>query len=298
MLSLNFSAHPEVVCRPALPKDTGQVLELCSHIWDGGDYIPRVWAEWLADPEGLLGVAELAGRVVGVFKLTKFQEKEWYLEGLRVHPDVQGMGIASHIQSFVLETWKRMGNGVVRLVTASYNVKVHRMCEEHGFKRIAEFIPYRAVALQGVQAAFTHTEIEEVEQVLDFLQLSQTHACSAGLINLGWVFGDPQIKHIEEVIGYQHAWWWHGRAGFISILEDDEGEEREPGIQLLACSISQLDELLLDYRKLMGDIGYKSAGWTAPNDPQVIGSLEKTGFERTWDKSIYAYELKSVESLK
>jgi hypothetical protein len=28
-----------VVCRPALLKDTEDVLELCSHIWDGGDYI-------------------------------------------------------------------------------------------------------------------------------------------------------------------------------------------------------------------------------------------------------------------
>lgn len=296
MLSLDFKEHPEVVCRPALPKDTDQVLELCSHIWDGGDYIPHVWDEWLADPEGLLGIAELAGRVVGIFKLTKFQEKEWYLEGLRVHPDVQGMGIASHIHKFVLETWKRMGSGTVRLVTASYNVKVHRMCEENGFKRVAEFIPYRAVALQGGQAAFALTEVDEVGQVLDLLNRSQTRACSAGLINLRWVFCDPQVKHVLEAIGYRHAWWWHDRAGFISIWEDDEGSVREPGIQLFACSFSQLEELLLDYRKLMGDIGYKSAGWVAPNDPRVISALEKTGFERSWDNSIYAYELKSAES--
>ena len=77
-------------------------MELCSHIWEGGDYIPLVWDEWLADPDGLLGVAEMHGRVAGVFKLTKFQEGEWYMEGLRVHPDFQGKGVASHIHELCI----------------------------------------------------------------------------------------------------------------------------------------------------------------------------------------------------
>jgi len=99
---LNFQNTDIVVCRPALAKDTESVMELSSHIWDGGDYIPLVWEEWMADPDGLLGVAEMHGRVVGVFKLTKFQEGEWYMEGLRVHPDFQGKGVASHIQDYIL----------------------------------------------------------------------------------------------------------------------------------------------------------------------------------------------------
>ena len=56
---INLDDLDTVVCRPALAKDTEEVMELCSHIWDGGDYIPQVWDEWLADPDGLLGVAEL-----------------------------------------------------------------------------------------------------------------------------------------------------------------------------------------------------------------------------------------------
>ena len=91
---------------------------------------------------------------MGVFKLTKFQEGEWYLEGLRVHPDFQGKGIASHIHEYVVDTWRRMGSGIIRLVTGSYNVKVHHMCEQTGFKRIAEFIPYRAPLFTGRDPQF------------------------------------------------------------------------------------------------------------------------------------------------
>jgi len=287
----NFDDIDIVVCRPALQKDTDEVMELCSHIWEGGDYIPQVWEEWLADPDGLLGVAESSGRVVGVFKLTKFQDQEWYMEGLRVHPDFQGKGIASHIHEYVLETWRRMGSGIIRLTTGSYNIKVHRMCEQTDFKRIAEFIPFRAICnLEGI-GNFTGVKIDEASRALEFVTGSPTHAFSSGLINLGWVYAELQLKHIQEAIREGHAWWWRGGSGFISIWEDEEEDDRAPGIKLVGCSLSDLPELLTDYRLLMGDIGYKSAGWVAPNQSEVLSGLEKAGFERSWDVSLFIYEL-------
>lgn len=289
---INFKNVNTVVCRPALSKDTDEVMELSSHIWDGGDYIPRVWDEWLADPDGLLGVAEWRGRVVGVFKLTKFQEREWYLEGLRVHPDVQGQGIAAHIHGFCVDSWRRIGSGILRLTTGSYNVKVHHMCEETGFRRIAEFIPYRVPGLQEETDNFTQLQIAEAPQAMEFVLNSQTHALSSGLINLGWVYADPQLKHIQEAVQNGHAWWWRDGSGLLSIWEDDEDDDPQPGIELLACQLSNLPELLMDYRRWMDRIGYKTAGWTAPNHPEVLSALEKTGFQRSWDVSLYIYELR------
>ncbi len=45
-------------CRPARPSDTDDVLSLTRDIWGGGDYVPHVWRNWLADAEGQLTVAE------------------------------------------------------------------------------------------------------------------------------------------------------------------------------------------------------------------------------------------------
>jgi len=45
-----------LVCRPALPKDTPDVLELTRTIWDGHDYLPAVWDDWLRDYDGMLAV--------------------------------------------------------------------------------------------------------------------------------------------------------------------------------------------------------------------------------------------------
>lgn len=295
MIMLFQNEMNQIVCRPALPMDTEQVMELCSHIWEGHDYIPRVWNEWLADPDGLLGVAVMDGRVAGVFKLTKFQDMEWYMEGLRVHPDFREKGVASHIHNYVVDTWRKMGSGVIRLVTHSENVKVHHMCEQSGFKRIAEFIPYRAPSLQGVKNDFTPVKIEEAQEALDFVQSSATHAMSAGLVNLEWVYANPQIKHLRQVINHQQAWWWRNGAGFLSFWVDEEDELSLVGVQLVGCSLGDLADLLHDYRILANDLGHESANWVAPNQPDVIMSMDKAGFERDWDKSLYIYELKSSE---
>jgi len=282
-----------LVCRPALAKDKEAVLELSSHIWEGGDYIPSVWDEWLADPEGLFGVAEIHGRVAGVFKLTKFQENEWYMEGLRVHPDFQGQGVASHIHHYVVDTWRRIGGGIIRLVTGSYNVKIHRMCESTGFRRIAEFIPYRApVEIEGTPD-FSGLTMDEVTQAFEFIRGNPVHGLSSSLVNLGWVYGDLQLKHLKRAVEKKHAWWWRGCRGFLSIYEDDEDDANAPGIQLIACQVNELGDLLRDYRILIRLIGHQSAGWVAPNHPEVIDALEQNGFKRSWDVSLYIFELRS-----
>ncbi len=270
------------------------MVELCSHIWEGGDYIPKVWDEWLIDPDGLLGVAEIGGRVAGIFKLTKFDDEEWYLEGLRVHPDFRERGVAAHIHDYVLETWRRMGKGILRLTTASFNVKVHHMCERTGFKRIAEFIAYRAPALPDQTANFTLLGMEEAGRALEYIGNNPVHALSSGLINLEWVYANPRLKHIQEAIRNKHAWWWKAGAGFLSIWVEDESEEHEPGIELIACQTSELPEMLQDYRRLVGEMGYKSAGWTAPNHPEIIAAVENSGFARSWDVSLYVFELRSA----
>ena len=106
--SRNDSIFHQVVCRPALPLDTRGMLELTSQIWEGDDYVPKVWQEWLFDPQGLLAVAEFRGKIVGIGKLTRLSKQDWWLEGLRVHPEFEGQRIASRIQSYLLEIWERL----------------------------------------------------------------------------------------------------------------------------------------------------------------------------------------------
>jgi len=102
-----------VICRPASIKDTPDVMELTSKIWDGEDYVPVVWKEWLCDTTGELTVAECDNRVIGLGKLTRLSSEDWWLEGLRVHPDFEGIGIAAQLHDYLLDIWLNKGSGKI-----------------------------------------------------------------------------------------------------------------------------------------------------------------------------------------
>lgn len=280
--------HP-VVCRPALPKDTPQVLELTRLFWDGHEYIPLVWEEWLADSEGLLAVAECGNKVVGTGKLTRLSEQDWWLEGLRVHPEYQGRGIAAHLNDYFQDVWLRHGNGNVRLATASTRVKVHHLCERSGFSKVSEITAFLAPILAEDVSTFSPIHEREVPEALKLALESPSLALSSGLMDLGWQWTQPRESHLVDAARRGRAWWWQSRAGLLVTWEDEEDNQKIPGISLAACQLEDLPALLLDFRRLAWKCGYQQAIWNAPLHPELLPELIACGFARDWAESMYIY---------
>ena len=290
--------QPALVCRPALPKDTPAVLELSSHIWEGEDYVPRVWQDWLDDPQGLLVVAEYAGRIVAVGKLTRQLAESWWLEGLRVHPDFQGKGVATHVFSYLHDHWLEHGSGVIRLSTVSSNLPVHRMCARLGFTHIVDFTPFRAPALPDFDAnAFELLSEAQTDLAVSIAQSTQGRPAgqslwfSRGLMDLGWVWVELNAHHLAKVAQQGRLWAWRGRQGVLSAWPEVDDGPTAPYLMLAACPIELLPEMLLDYRRLAGQQGYGQAGWNAPLHPDLVSILATTGFSRYWeDGSVFIFE--------
>jgi hypothetical protein len=76
--------------------DKPEMMAISARIWEGGDYLPLVFDEWLADTGGEFIAVLLDGRVVGCGKLTFLTSTDAWLEGLRKDPGVpeRGMGFA------------------------------------------------------------------------------------------------------------------------------------------------------------------------------------------------------------
>lgn len=279
-----------VRCRPARQSDTNDVMELTSTIWEGGDYVPHVWSDWLADSDGILAVAEHEGRVVGLGKLTHLGSGEWWLEGLRTHPEFEGRGIASRLHEYLLDAWLQRGDGVLRLATASFRQSVQHLCERTGFEKTAEFSFFKSSVLEANQDGFRPVTETEAQDVFEFCRSSASLSLSHGLMDLGWQWTQPTQALINAAIQRGRAWWWRERQGALFITEDtDEDGAKMPIVQLLACLVESLEDMLLDYRHLSGALGYKMAGWTAPLDAGLQPVLEKAGFERTWDAAVFIY---------
>ena len=127
-----------LVVRRATADDKPAVVEFCSQIWEGWDYLPRVYDRWLRDPRGAFLVAELDGRPVGTDKVTVLSPGEIWLEGLRVDPRARGRGVALAINRKAMEVIAGMNPRTVRFGTVADNLASRHMGEKDGFRLIGE----------------------------------------------------------------------------------------------------------------------------------------------------------------
>ena len=288
MLSLDELCR--VVCRPALMKDTEDMLELTSHIWEGNDYLPKVWDTWLADPDGFLAVAEYRGRVVGIAMLECQGPGEWYLAGLRVHPEMEGRGVAGRLHDYILDYWQRhYTSGVIRLVT--YRPKVKHLCERTGFRGVCEFTFFVAPSLFESVETFTPAEIDHVPKILTVGYESPVYAWLGRMYGHGWSWSAPQPKFIEQAIEKKNAWLWRGGLGALVTGEDSDDAGPFPYIEWLGCPEQFLPELLLDYRRLAAANGCQKVSWVASLHPDLQPYLDGAGFTRDWDNALTLFEL-------
>jgi len=105
-----------VICRPASIKDTPDVMDLTCKIWDGEDYVPAVWTEWLCDATGELAVAECDNRVIGLGKLTRLSSEDWWLETLKAqglpHSFTITYWTSGSIKEVVKSVWQPPHSGI------------------------------------------------------------------------------------------------------------------------------------------------------------------------------------------
>jgi hypothetical protein len=85
-----------------LPDDRSALLEIASRIWEGMDYLPGVFDEWVVDTRGQFAAVLLDGRLAGCGKLTFLTETDAWLEGLRKDPRVLQRGLGRAVTGHFL----------------------------------------------------------------------------------------------------------------------------------------------------------------------------------------------------
>ncbi len=284
-----------IVCRPALPMDTADVIELTRTIWEGEDYVPAVWDEWLADYSGLLLIAEYGGHVVGLGKLTQLAPGEWWMEGLRVHPDYAGLGVASHIHDYQQAYWEKVEGEVVRLVTVSYREAVKHLCQRTGFTLLGELTSFSAPAIASANGSFRKLLEAEVEDALRFTSIRAESILFSNLIDEGWQWAELSAHWLTRAARAGHAWWWrhtNHADGLILLRTGDEDESEALFIRYLLCSLGDMAACLRELRHLAASLGYRELRWIAPLSPELITALEEAGFQRDWDETLHLYQKK------
>lgn len=124
--------------RRALPSDKAQVSALCAKIWEGDDYLPRCYDEWVADQAGELALCFAEDRLAGISKLTWLAPGEAWLEGLRKDPDLNVKGVGAALcRRYLTRLAGEPGLRSIRFSTYFANHASIKLNEALGFRCIA-----------------------------------------------------------------------------------------------------------------------------------------------------------------
>jgi GNAT superfamily N-acetyltransferase len=133
------------------PADRDRVLEISRDIWEGHDYIPRVFDRWVADAGATFQAAEIEGVVVGVQRLRPFAPGLIWYEGLRVASDRRRQGFARAMVASAVEEAREQGFREMRLATR--DSPAINLFETAGFQIVVEVRWWRALRVEGGEPA-------------------------------------------------------------------------------------------------------------------------------------------------
>jgi len=133
------------------PADRERVTEISRDVWDGHDYIPRVFDDWLEDSGAAFQAAEVEGVVVGLQRLRPYAPGLIWYEGLRVASTHRRQGIAREMLVSAIAEAKEQGFREMRLATG--NPGAATLFESEGFRRIIDARWWRGKRLEGGEPA-------------------------------------------------------------------------------------------------------------------------------------------------
>ncbi len=127
-------------------------------VWDGRDYIPRVFDRWVADAGAGFQAAEVEGGVVGVQRIRPYAPGLIWYEGLRVAPERRRQGIARTMLEAAIEEAREQTFREMRLATR--DAPAVSLFESAGFKLLAEVKWWRGLRVEGGEPARIPDETE------------------------------------------------------------------------------------------------------------------------------------------
>jgi GNAT superfamily N-acetyltransferase len=151
----------DLVLRPVRPTDRDRVTEMTSDIWDGHDYIPRVFDDWVADASAAFQAVEVDGVVVGLQRLRPYAPGLMWYEGLRVATSHQRQGIARAMLDSAITEAREQGFAELRLAT--HNDVASHMFQAAGFQVLLDVRWWRAVRVEGGEPANIPDAVEAVK---------------------------------------------------------------------------------------------------------------------------------------
>ena len=146
-----MATSQDLTLRPVRPADRDRVTEITRDVFEGNDYVPRVFDEWVADASAAFQALEVDGEVVGVQRLRPYGPGLIWYEGLRIAPTHRRRGFARAMLDSATAEAREQGFKEMRLATQ--NEPAAALFESRGFQRLIDLRWWRAPRLEGGEPA-------------------------------------------------------------------------------------------------------------------------------------------------
>jgi len=289
--------------RSARPEDKDIVLAFCVRTWDWGDYIDRVWDNWLVDPQGELFVAVTDGQPAGVAHLRMVTATDAWFEGLRVDPNYRQQGIAKALNIAMLEGAIRRGATKARLVTESTNTGAIHMMDTIYMRHVGTFAPFHATPLVAQAKSRARVDyspegthlatLDDIDEIIDYLNVSNIFPAVGGLYYAGFTGYEITAALLERLVTTQNVYLlrrWNRLDGLAIAepREDSQGKRLSIGY-IDGMTIEAISLVAYDLRQRLTQQGLDSVYVYAPDLMLIRDGL--TGIEYEWEgKIFYTYE--------
>jgi GNAT superfamily N-acetyltransferase len=141
----------DLVIRPVRPADRDRVTELTRDIWEGRDYLPRVFDDWVSEAGATFQAAEVDGVVVGLQRLRPYASRLVWYEGLRVASTHRRQGLAKAMLGSAIAEAREQGFREIRLATG--NPTALQLFESAGFERLIDVRWWKGPRVEGGESA-------------------------------------------------------------------------------------------------------------------------------------------------
>nr|WP_049969597.1 GNAT family N-acetyltransferase [Haladaptatus cibarius] len=200
----------EIELREATHDDYENVVAFTEDTWADrgrGDYIPRIYHDWIDGENQYTLVADAGDEIAGIVQCVMLSDWEAWGQGMRVNPNFREQGVAS-VMTYDLFDWAReQGATVLRNMVFSWNVAGLGSSRAAGYDPVTEFRWAHPEPDATAESAMTLTED----------------------VNAAWKFwtGSDARTHLEGlVLDYEESW-------ALSELTRDDLQNRAENNELL-----------------------------------------------------------------
>jgi len=269
------------------------MLRITRDVWEGHDYVPYVWQDWLRDGYGYLSVAEIDREVVGLMHTTVQGDGTAWMEGIRVQGDIQARGVGLALLEDGIAWVRAAGLPRLRLATYGGNPASNRLAVKAGLEEIA-----RLRSLSGEPAEVASGDAvcrpalaSDLDAVWTFLEHSRGPESSRLIYTEGWTAYSLTRQRLTLLLG-THAVLVAGASDAEGVAIATLRPER-PVLRLgLVEGTSSVKESLV--RAVVGYAersGVRRIGATLDVDRGLLRILGDVGLSSTEVNEMIVYEL-------